>query len=133
MPGILRMVRTKLRVVVCADIRGWNITRFLTQIGRTAHTDESPFDEIVRRLIVQGYRIDQHGQIVGVAAHHLNEAILTGLKCCIVDAMGIHLSEAELTPLGDKASGIGQMPIPICFVLQTESLGCAIDDNTRLF
>ena len=88
--------------------------------------------QVVRRFVLQGQGLEQHGQIVGVTADDLQKAIRARHQGGIVDAMRIHLAKAKLTALGDKAPGVGQVVIPLALVPQPQALLRTIDHHRRL-
>jgi hypothetical protein len=74
--------------------------------------------------------VKDHGNVVCVAGDHLDEPVLTRDQRPVVDAAGVHLSEAELAALGQEALDsvlYGQ----VVFGLVVVAHGRAIDDDRR--
>src|SRR5215510_938288 len=73
MPGISRMMRAKLGIVVFPSFGSCNKTPLLTNIAGAPHTDEVSLDEVVWSFVMECQSLREDGQVVGVAAHDLNE------------------------------------------------------------
>jgi len=63
--------------------------------------DEGASLERVAAVRLPAQRLDQGGDVVGVAGDDLDEAILAGHQRLVVDAPRVRLAEAELAPLGE--------------------------------
>src|SRR6266540_5067389 len=117
MPGVPRMMRAKLGIFVFPSFRSCDKAPFLTNIAGTPHTHKVSLDEVVWVFLMERRRLSEDGQVVGVAAHDLNEAVLAGYQRDIVDPVSIRLAKTKLAPLRQKPLGRGHVMEPVNFVL----------------
>ncbi len=73
--------------------------------------------------------LDEGGDVVGVARHHLDEAVVAWDQRLVVDAAGVGLAEAELAALGEKAHRPVELLVERGLVLVARRR--AIDDDRR--
>src|SRR5439155_26856549 len=92
MPRVLRMMRPKRHIPIRAGVGSRNKVLGLTEIGGAPHAHEAPLEQVVRRFVLQGQGLEQHGQVVRVTTDDLQKAIRARHQGGIVDAMRIHLS-----------------------------------------
>src|SRR6185503_8903529 len=116
--SISTLVGAELRIVMFAGFRRRDKISFLAEIVGAAHTNETAFRQIVFLFRSQRDGVDQHGQVVRVAAHHLNKLVLAFDQCLVIDTPGVFLTKAVLAALGDEAAAVvGVFVIDLFFVL----------------
>src|SRR5258706_6005493 len=54
---------------------------------------------------------------MGVATYHLDNSVLVAIQCFIIDAMGVHFTEAKFTSLGDEAAAVVGVMLVILFLV----------------
>lgn len=84
-------------------------------------------------FVLDGEGVDDDGNVVCVAANNVDELVF---RCdgSVVDANGIHFTEAEFGPLCHKAFDfVFVFIIEFFFVHQASTFGCAVDDDVGVF
>ena len=104
-PGILRVMRAKLGIVVFPSLWRRNKTLFLADIAGASHADKAAFKQVIGGFVMQGQGFREHSEVVGVTTDDLDETIFSRHQCCIVDATRIRLPKPKFTPLGEKSLG----------------------------
>ncbi len=128
MVGISGLMGAEADVVVLAHFGSGKELALLAYVVCPPHADEGPLLQVVFFFGSQGNRVYQDCQIVRVAAHHLDKSIFPRGKGCIVDSPGVHLAEAKLAPLSNKAVSVFSITdIKGLFILI--AYWCAIDNN----
>src|SRR5690348_14976689 len=115
--GIAALVGAELGVIVFSGFGSGNEFSLLAQIVSAAHTNESPFFEVVFFLRTKGDRIDQNREVMRIAADDLNELILAFHQRLVVDATGVHLSETVFAALCNKTAPIASVFIVKLFLV----------------
>src|SRR4029077_1820180 len=120
------VVRAELRVVVLAGGGSGRKARVLRHVVGSAHADEASALQDRGTRAVFAERLDQRGDVVGVAGDDLKKAVLPGDERFVVDAHGIRLSEPELAALGEEALGPRQTLVELPVLVARRS---AVDDD----
>ena len=94
-PGV---VGAEPLVLVTLHRWAWGETRVLADVVGAADAEEAAVDQVVGPVLVHPERLDEDGDVVGVAGHDLEKAVLAVHQCLVVDPPGVHLAESELDP-----------------------------------
>lgn len=103
MVGIAGVVGAEALIVVLPDHRAGDERAVLGDVVGAAKTEESTAGEVVGAVLVHRQGLDEHRDVVGVAGHHVDEAVLLADEGLVVDAPCIHLAEPELRALGQES------------------------------
>src|SRR5688572_12282712 len=115
------LMSPELGIIVLACFWRRDEIPFLTDVVSAAHADKPAFFQIVFLFRAQGDGVDEHGQIVCIAAHDLDELVFTLDQSPVVDAPRIHLAESVLTALSDEpAAVISVLVVELLFVIVTD-------------
>ena len=88
---------------------------------------KSPAIEARIRVAVVGEGLDQGGNVVRVARHDLEEAVVARNQRLVVDATRVGLAEPQLAALGDKA--LGAVEVAVVLLLHLVSGRGAVQDH----
>src|SRR5207237_4316029 len=97
-PGIPRVMRAKLGIVMFPSLWRRNKTLFLADITGAPHADKAAFKQVIAGFVMQGQGFREHSEVVRVTTDDLDETILPRHQGCIVDATRIRLPKPEFTP-----------------------------------
>jgi len=118
----------KLRVVVLARLGRRYEIALLAQIVGAAHANKAAFRQVVFFFRTQRDRVDQHRQVMSVAADDLDELILAFLESPIIDAARILFAESIFAALRNKAAAVASvLAIKLFFVFVSDRR--AVDDH----
>ena len=101
------MVGSEPLVLVLLHRGAGGETGVLADVVGSADAEEAAVDEVVGPVLVHRQRLDQHGDVVGVAGDDLEEPILAVHQCLVVYPPGVHLAEPELRALGHEPNRPG--------------------------
>src|SRR5215475_1226759 len=126
--GVAPLMGAKAFIVVLAYLWRGNKIALLAKIIGATHTDKPRLLKVVFLFGSQRNRIDERGQVVGVAAHDLDKSIPLPVKSRVVNALGIHFTETELASLSNEATSAVREAIIILLFVLISDWGTVDDD-----
>src|SRR5262249_44673190 len=123
-----RMMRSEFRIVVLPGGGSGRKARVLRHVVGPPHAHEAAALENRTLGAVLPERLDEGGDVVGIARDDLQKAILSGNERLVVDSHRIRLAEAELAALRQKALGTREGLIELLVLVAG---GSAVDDDRR--
>lgn len=122
----------ELGIIMLSDFGRRYELALLAQVVGATHTDEASFFEVIFLFKAQSDRVDEHREIMGIAADDLNEIVLPFNQGFVVDAAGVHLTEAVFASLGNEAPAIaGVLVVNLFLVFVTHR--SAVDNDAGPF
>src|SRR5262245_35525482 len=109
--GVMPLVRAEVVIVMLASFRRRDEIALLAQVVGSAHANESALGEVVFLFRAERDGVDEHGQVVGVAADDLDELIFGLIQRFVVDAAGVFLAEAVFAALSDETAAVAGVAI----------------------
>ncbi len=130
--SIPSLMGAELGIIMLSDFGRRYELALLAQVVGATHTDEASFFEVIFLFKAQSDRVDEHREIMGIAADDLNEIVLPFNQGFVVDAAGVHLTEAVFASLGNEAPAIaGVLVVNLFLVFVTHR--SAVDNDAGPF
>ncbi len=126
------MVGAKPLVAVDAHRRACDETGVLGDVIGPPDAQEAAVGQVARAVGVHCEGLQEHGDVVGVAAHDVEESVFAGDQGVVVDPSGVHLPESVFGPLRHEAYGPGRRLIELVLHLVADR-GAVDDDGGLLY
>ena len=127
MVGVAGVMRSEFRVVMLPRFRRRDEILRIGNVVRAAHADESAGAN-VRLPVFPSEGLEQHRDVVGVARHDLQKALI-GAADLVVDAASVRPSEAEFRALRQETARTFRALVILRFVFISGRR--AVDDHRR--